>query len=130
MRASPLNPLLFGLALGLTTSACALDGTESAPSDTPSELASVVVPDPDFTFETRAVVKVRLEPDEVSVFTPVEVFDSEGRLLFKGVVQQPLELGLRMPSGAAPTLTVVSGRGPNASRQYLTVADGQVVAKL
>lgn len=110
-------------------SACTQANLSDA-SDTPADLASVVVPDPDFTFETRSIVKVRLEPDEVSVFTPVKVFDAEGRLLFQGVVQQPLALDLRLPLGGAPRLTVVSGRGQNAIKQQLTVANGQVVAKL
>ncbi len=120
--------LAMSLAVSAPLAACSLNAETSG--ERPPKLSSVVVPDSDFTFETRSVVSLRLEPDNVSAFTPVQVYDAEGRLLFKGVVQQPLELGLHLRLGATQSLTVISGRGPNALTQELTASNGRVLAKL
>ena len=122
-----LRALPIGVTLGLTLGACAPDPSST---DAPADLASVVVPDPDFTFETRSLVTVRLEPNAVSLAAPVKVLDAQGRLLFRGVVQQPLELDLRLTQGVEPTLTVISGTGASESTQTVRVADGVAVASL
>lgn len=125
-----LKRLVLALALPIALAACLGEPSNPPGVGAESGLATLDVPNPDFTFETRSAIRVRLEPQDQSVFTPVEVRDAEGRRLFAGVVQQPLELDLRLTAGAAQAVQVVTGKGIHANTQRLEVVDGRVVAGL
>jgi hypothetical protein len=118
------------LAAPLLLAACTQAPDGAADPSRESALGTLVVPDPSFTFETRSLVRVRLEPRAASASTPVEVRDAEGRRIFAGVVQQPLELDLRLPAGGEQAVVVVSGRGNDTLTQRLEIVGGRAVAGL